>query len=120
MTKESDEVFLAGLTHKGKIVSPKLLLPATERQRQYLHSLCQEIRDILKFLIVEKQNPHAAWPWPQDACEWGDDRIAGFQIDNPNIPRYYAGGMIAKLLERLWYLKRTSRELYGQLVQERR
>jgi len=104
---------VAGMTHKGQLISVKKIAPATGKQREYVRSLCQEIRDLLRFFIVEKKNKYAVWPWPPDSYEWSDDQIAGIDIENPEVPQYYVGGVIQGLREKLWTLKRKRRELYG-------
>jgi len=111
-----EEIKLAGITHRGRVVPAKQVLPATEKQREYIHSLCQEIKDILKFFVVEKQNKYAAWPWPPDAWEWPDDGIAGIPIDAPELPKYYAGGIIRGLQEKLHYLRRKKKEYEGSKI----
>jgi len=105
---------IAGMTHKGRLISVKLVGPATGKQREYIHSLCAEIRDLLRFFIVEKENKYAVWPWPPDSPEWSDDMIAGLTIDHPELPKYYAGGVIQKLRDTVRTLRRKRRELYGE------
>jgi len=109
-----EEIEIVGITHKGRAISYKKILPATEKQRNYIRTLCGEIRDLLRFFVVEKQNKYAIWPWPPDAHEWSNREIAGIDIEAPDLPQYYAGGVIADLREKVLILRRRKREYYNQ------